>query len=113
MRGEVVAGIGSVIVTISGWLIAQAELPSMPSSINGLITQVGGLGLAVWLVYHHTTVTIPNMQKLHAEERTASQRGFERVLDEKRAEYFKELQTQRDQFSAMLDKMNCKYRIDA
>jgi len=110
MKFEAMAGIGSLAATIGGWALAQAEVTSIPSNVSGLITQAGGLGLAVWLVYHHTTITIPNMQKLHAEERTASQRGFERVLDEKRAEYFKELEKQRDQFSQMLDKMNCKYR---
>jgi hypothetical protein len=52
------------------------------------------------------------MQRLHAEERATSQAGFQKVLDEKRIEYFREIDKQREQFAAMITQINCKYRGD-
>lgn len=115
MLKEVLAGIGTITLPFLGWVIAQADpgtLPALniPASVTGLITQAGGLGLAVWLVYHHTTVTIPGMQRLHAEERTAAQALFAKVLDEKREEYFREIERQREQFAAMIATIRCQYQ---
>lgn len=112
MIKESALGIGSFALTLAGWAIAQVDVPAIPTNVGGLITQAGGLGLAVWLVYHHTTITIPNMQKLHSEERTASQKGFEKILDDKRQEYFKEIERQREQFSTVMEKASCRFRGD-
>jgi hypothetical protein len=112
MKMEALAGIGSIAMTFAGWFIAQADPQTIPSNVSAIITQAGGLGLAVWLVYHHTTITIPTMQRLHAEERATSQAGFQKVLDEKRIEYFREIDKQREQFAAMITQINCKYRGD-
>ncbi len=115
MGREVAAAIGSLVLSIGGWFIGQVELPAIPSLPNGvtsILSQMGGLGLAVWLVYHHTTVTIPSMQRMHSEERTASQHSFEKILDEKRTEYFREIERQREQFSDLINRTTCKYRSE-
>jgi len=62
-------------------ILGQLEFPA--GSIAGMITQFGGLGLAVWLAYHHTTVVIPNLQKSHREERKEDLLMFKEALKEK------------------------------
>jgi hypothetical protein len=92
MTFEAMTGSVSVALTMAGWAIGQAEVGSVGGSIVGLITQFGGLGLAVWLVYQHTTVTIPQMQKEHREERQAALLEFKAEIDLKRKEYLESLQ---------------------
>ena len=109
---EAILATGSMGLTYAGWLIAQAAVdpvaiaPTLPS----LLSSVGGLGLAVWLVYYHTTVVMPNMQKLHAEERMQMQVQFNKTLDEKRVDYFREIHEQRQQFAEIIEKVSCKAR---
>ena len=81
--------------------LGQAETAGIPA----LVTQFGGLGLAIWLVIHHTMITIPTMQKLHREERTQDLELFKQTLNEKLLEHSAELDRQRQAF---LDG-HCKY----
>lgn len=90
MTGEAITGTISLLMTLTGFTLAQVD-SSMGGAIVGLVTQFGGLGLAVWLVYQHTTVTIPNMQKEHREERQAALLQFKEQLDEQRKEYLESL----------------------
>jgi hypothetical protein len=79
-------------ITFTGWILGQTEIAASGGTIVGLITQFGGLGLAVWLVYQHTTVTIPSMQKEHRQERQAAWADFKAEIDAKRKEYLESLE---------------------
>ena len=58
------------------------------------------------------TFSFPQMQKQHYEERMASQQIFQKVLDDKRAEYLGEVARQREQFTEVLAKASCKFERD-
>jgi hypothetical protein len=102
MHLETIAGAAAMAITGIGFMIGQAEVAAAGSGIIGLITQFGGLGLAVWLAYQHTTVTIPNMQKEHREERIATAAIFKAELDLKRAEYLQSLDVLTKQYTQEL-----------
>lgn len=97
---EEIIGIGSLIVSGVGFLIAQTTpiIPATGINVTEFIFQFGGLGLAVWLVIHHTTITIPNLDKRNREEREAileqhklereaALKTFKEELDLNRQEY--------------------------
>jgi hypothetical protein len=90
-------------------MFAQASVPASASIVE-ILGQLGGFGIAVWLVIHHTMVTIPRMTKEHREERAEILARFEKNLEEKRLDYQRELQEQRKEFAAMLEKASCKYK---
>ena len=92
MTFEAVTGALVLSISLAGWFIGQTEVAVSGGSIVGLITQFGGLGLAVWLVYQHTTVTIPNMQKEHRAERQAAWVDYKAEIDTKRKEYLESLE---------------------
>jgi hypothetical protein len=92
MTFEGITGFLVLTISLTGWFIGQTEIASAGGSIVGLITQFGGLGLAVWLVYQHTTVTIPSMQKEHREERQAAWINFKAEIDDRRKEYLSSLE---------------------
>jgi hypothetical protein len=75
---------------------------SYGGGIVSLLTQFGGLGLAVWLVYYHTTVTYPNMQREHREERQAALMQFKAEIDLKRTEYLESLEKLTVQYTTEL-----------
>lgn len=110
---ELTLGIAALASTISynlyHSLFAQADV-QVPSSIYEIIAQLGGFGIAVWLVIHHTMVTIPRMMKEHREERKEILEKFDATLKEKRSDYAKELDQQRQEFARMLEKVSCKYQ---
>lgn len=60
------------------------------SSIMPSIASVTSLGFAIWFAYYTTTVTLPNQQKEHREERDKTQTLFtaslKDVLDEMRTQ---------------------------
>lgn len=100
--------LGTLSLAVSGFsVLAQATVPDAWTSI---LTQFGGLGLAVWLVIHHTTITIPRMQKDYKEERMEMLKEFEASLIEKRKAYQEELVRQRQEFSDSLKNTICQYR---
>lgn len=74
----------------------------MGGGIVSLLTQFGGLGLAVWLVYYHTTVTYPQMRKEHREEREAALLAFKAEIDLKRKEYLESLEKLTVQYTTEL-----------
>lgn len=102
MTFESIAGVASIAITMTGWFIGQAEVGSMGGSIVALVTQFGGLGLAVWLVYQHTTVTIPNLQKEHREERQAALIHFKEQIESQRSEYLQSLKELTDEYKVEL-----------
>lgn len=103
---EIALGVCSLMMTVVG----QIDASTFP--IERLVTQFGGLGLAVWLVIHHTMVTIPNMQKQHQEERAATLAQFEKMFEEKRKAYQAQLDIQRTDFIETMTKLQCKYHND-
>ena len=102
MTAEAISGAAALALSLTGWIIGQAEVAAMGGSIVGLITQFGGLGLAVWLVYQHTTVTIPSMHKEHREEREKALMEFKTELDAKRREYLDSLDNLTKQYTTEL-----------
>lgn len=100
---EVVIGVGALIVSGVGAVLAQAD-PALGSSLMSILTQFGGLGLAVWLAYYHTTVTIPTLHKQHKEERIESIKLFTEQLDTKRREYLAALKELADEHKADLER---------
>jgi hypothetical protein len=89
-------------------ILAQGEL--LLPNWTQLATQFGGLAFAVWLVIHHTTVTIPNMQKEHKAERLEAEAQFIKALEEKRRAYQEQLSAERMHFENYVEKISCKYR---
>lgn len=107
-KTELAIGVASMVVGAIG-MLAQVEIPVSPAmTISQLVSQFGGLGLAVWLVIHHTMITIPSMQKSHAEERRELFASFQKTLDEKRKDYAAEIDRQREEFAVMLSRFQCK-----
>lgn len=88
-------------------MFAQATPAS--ASLVEILGQLGGFGIAVWLVIHHTMVTIPRMTKEHREERAEIIATFQKTLAEKREDYKKELAEQRAEVAQMLERTACKY----
>lgn len=69
-QSEIVMGAASAVVVFVGSLLSQtAQTDPTLNPWVGIVTQFGGLGLAIYLVIHHTTRTIPDMQKDHRTER--------------------------------------------
>ncbi len=104
--------LGSIALILSGaGIIAQAELGT-PGWAQ-LIPHFGGLAFAVWLVIHHTTVTIPNMQKEHRAERLEATAQFIAALEEKRKSYQQQLEYERAYFKSHVEKITpCKLKDD-
>jgi hypothetical protein len=114
---EHILGGAALLMTLFG-IIAQVEVPT---AWQGILTQFGGLGLAVWLVIHHTMVTIPNSQKefreerqailkAHQEERAETLAAFNKTLEEKRLAYVAEVDRQRSEFKTMLDQVSSNFK---
>lgn len=102
--------LGTLSLITSGLsILAQAAVPDAWTSV---LTQFGGLGLAVWLVIHHTTITIPRMQKDYKDERLEMLKEFENALVEKRQAYHAEIARQREEFADSLKLNICQYRKD-
>ena len=100
--GEEALGIGSLVASGIGIVIAQID-PGLGGPLLSILTQFGGLGLAVWLVYYHTTITIPNMQKEHRSEREAAIKEFKEELDVKRIEYLASIKELSHEFTLELE----------
>jgi hypothetical protein len=95
------------IASAAAGLLAQIETPGI--GIAALITQFGGLGFAIWLVYYHTTKTIPEMMREHREERAENEARWVSTLDAKRREYMEEMKAQREASERAIDRIACKY----
>jgi hypothetical protein len=102
MTVEAIGGSIALAISFGGWMLGQTEVGAMGGGIVSLLTQFGGLGLAVWLVYYHTTVTYPNMQKEHREERQAALLQFKAEIDLKRTEYLASLDNLTKQYTTEL-----------
>lgn len=105
---EMLLGTLSLVASALG-LVAQTNEGSGPWNVTGLLTQFGGLGFAVWLVYYHTTKTIPDMQREHRQERDAIQAKWLVTLETKRAEYMAEMKAQREAFEKSLERIACRH----
>lgn len=101
--------LGTLALMFSGLgILAQAEL-AIPGWAQ-LIPHFGGLAFAVWLVIHHTTVTIPKMQAEHRSERLEAETQFIKALEEKRKAYQDQLTYERQYFREHMDKLSCKWK---
>lgn len=83
-QSEIAVGAMSALVWSIGYVlsqVAQSEPANLGISVTGLVTQFGGLGLAIWLVILHTTRTIPKMQEDHRAERTEMIKAFQDRCD--------------------------------
>jgi hypothetical protein len=103
--------LGLLALLFSGFgIFAQAEV-LLPSWAQ-LIPHFGGLAFAVWLVIHHTTVTIPKMQAEHKAERLEAEAQFIKALEEKRKAYQDQLAYERNYFREHMEKLSCKWNHD-
>lgn len=64
------------------------------TAIMPSIASVGSLGFAIWFAYYTTTVTLPNQQKEHRDERTQAQAAFAQTIKE----LVEEMKSARDAF---------------
>lgn len=110
---EELIGAGAMVVSGLGYIVAQVTpaVPNLPDlNITELVFQFGGLGLAVWLVIRHTTVTIPSLEERyrkeretlldqHKTEREASLKLFKDELDMKRQEYMQAIKELTKEYS--------------
>jgi hypothetical protein len=84
-RSEIIVGATSALMLLVGKLLAQ--LPPVDPAVGpatpwmAILTQCGGIGLAVWLVILHTTKTIPKMQDDHRAERAEMVKAFQDRCD--------------------------------
>lgn len=112
---ELVLGFLSIFASGAAYFAQADALPTWAQ----LIPHFGGLAFAVWLVIHHTTVTMPNVLKEHRQEREAMLNSFKeeraealvefhRVLDEKRQTYQQLLDAQSKQFAELLKEVTQK-----
>jgi hypothetical protein len=81
----------------------------LSGGIMGLLSQFGGVGLAVWLVIHHTTKVIPTMQKEFREERESLQTHHTAAIELLTGRHIKEMENRREDFKQMLEQVSCKY----
>lgn len=120
--GERTLGIGALIATLIGKLFTLAQVdPSIGGTFIGIVTQFGGLGLAVWLVYYHTTTTVPQMQREFKEERQRLLELHKAETDQQKQDYFEQmnklsaqhredLDSERREFLEALKNNQCKYK---
>ena len=99
---ESVLGTASLGIAISNAILAQAGVPHLDGLLS-IITSIGGPGLAVWLVYYHTTTTIPNAQKEFREERAEILAAYEKQMDQKREDFKRDIE-------AIVEKSYCRFK---
>ncbi len=91
----------STIVLHALWKLSGFAAVAQIEAVTGttipwadIVQQYGGLALAVWLVIHHTMVTIPRMQADSKAEREALVKAHREELDAKRADYMAQIADQ-------------------
>jgi len=108
---DTLLGVGSLVVSGIN-VLAQID-PTTGSIFTGALTQFGGLGLAVWLAYHNTTVVIPNLQKSFKEERLEIQRMHNEELERKRVDFKEQINQQQiyhnEQLEELISRSICKF----
>jgi len=110
---ESILGISSLGLIVGHAIIAQAGIPQLDGLLS-IITSVGGPGLAVWLVYYHTTVTIPNAQKEFRAERAELLAEYSRQVNERREAYQNQIQDMLNnhqiEINRVIEKSYCKFQ---
>ena len=110
---EHLIGTTSLTLTIGHAIVGQVGLPQLDGLLS-IITQVGGPGLAVWLVYYHTTVTIPNAQKEFRLERAEMITAHANQLSERREAFQTQIQdllnSHKEEMQLIVEKSFCKYK---
>jgi hypothetical protein len=114
--------LGSVALLSSfgGVIIAQTSIVPIDGLVT-IIAQIGGPGLAVWLVYYHTTVTTPNMQKEFREERqrlseihtiqlSEKREAFQKQLEKILMEHREELLEHKEEMKQIVSMAYCRYQ---
>jgi len=112
---ESLLGTSSLAVTIGHAILGQ--IPNVPlDGLLSIITQVGGPGLAVWLVYYHTTVTIPNAQREFRQERAELVAAHAAQLIDRREAFQSQIQNMlnehREEMHSIVEKSFCRYRSE-
>ncbi len=106
MVDETELGLGITSISLSA-LSFLAQTDTLPTWAQ-LIPHFGGLAFAVWLVIHHTTVTMPGILKDHKEERLEVIAEFKKERAEALAEFHVMLQQQQQQFAQILKELSDK-----
>jgi hypothetical protein len=98
--------LGATSLSLAGisFIAQSSTLPEWAQ----LIPHFGGLAFAVWLVIHHTTVTMPSILKEHKDERLAIIAEFKKERIEALGEFHTMLEAQQRQFGEMLKEVSKK-----
>jgi hypothetical protein len=103
----------ALLFSVGGVIIGQTSIVPIDGLVT-IITQIGGPGLAVWLVYYHTTVTTPNMQKEFREERQKLVEAHTEQLIEKREAFQQQLETllldHKEEMKQIVSMAYCRYQ---
>lgn len=112
---ETILGASTLVVTLAGTMLSQVQLPGLDGLLP-IITQIGGPGLAVWLVYYHTTTTIPNAQKEFRLERAELVAAHAKQLNDKTEAFkiqLKELlEAHKEEIENLISKSYCRYKAE-
>jgi hypothetical protein len=96
---QALIGTASLVFSVAGSMIGQID-GSAATGFVGIVSQFGGLGLAVWLVYHHTTVSMPNKEKEYKEERLLTLELHTKQLEDMRRDFLLEHKHVAEKFAA-------------
>lgn len=102
---ELALGVGTLLMSGVG-ILGQTGILDTGHSF---LTQYGGIGLATWLVIHHTMKTIPGMETRHQTERLS----FQQILADERKEHAAEMERQRAQFADLMSRHQCRWKEEA
>ena len=113
---EAILGTSSIAVIAGHAILAQVSVHQLDGLLS-VITSVGGPGLAVWLVYYHTTVTIPNAQKEFRAERAELLAEYTKQVNERRDIFQSQIQElltdHKEEMGRIVEKSYCKYQTGA
>lgn len=90
--------------------IGQAEALGLFQPFMELLKQFGGLGLAIWLVWWHTTKTIPRMQEEAKQDRKELNEQHKNEMLRSEEQHKAEIEQLQVTFKESIQRMACQYR---
>ncbi len=113
IEAAIEAGIGLHFLTNLAFAIfpiGQVEALHAIQPLIELLKQFGGLGLALWLVWYHTTKSIPNAQKESREERAQDREDHKAELIRQDEQHQIEMKNLQETFKEALQAVVCKFK---
>lgn len=90
--------------------IAQAESLGFFQPFMELLKEFGGLGLAIWLAWWHTTKTIPRMQQEAKEDRQELYEQHRSEMERSKLQHSEEIKQLQETFKESIQRATCQYR---